>query len=228
MTHPHPRRRQRRAVGPVVDPAAGRPARPRRPSPRCASAASTPPSRSSSCASTPATWPTTSSPGSRTRACATALDTVAGADGADRRHADLLRVLQRPVQDLLRRPGHATRSPASRCSWARPAGTARHSLALEHAMRPLFAYLRAVVAPTAVFAASEDWGGGDATEPRLVERIDRAAGELADLVAQRAAGGSRPTRSPTPRRSRRCCAAPDRPRPVVSAARPNRPRRCFG
>jgi FMN reductase len=39
------------------------------------------------------------------------------------------------------------------------AGTARHSLALEHALRPLFAYLRAVVAPTAVFAASEDWGG---------------------------------------------------------------------
>ena len=27
-------------------------------------------------------------------------------------------------------------------------------------MRPLFAYLRAVVAPTAVFAAAEDWGAG--------------------------------------------------------------------
>ena len=36
-------------------------------------------------------------------------------------------------------------------------GTARHSLALEHALRPLFAYLRAVVVPTAVYAASEDW-----------------------------------------------------------------------
>ena len=34
-------------------------------------------------------------------------------------------------------------------------GTARHSLVLEHAMRPLFAYLRAVVVPTAVYAASE-------------------------------------------------------------------------
>src|SRR3954462_2773586 len=41
------------------------------------------------------------------------------------------------------------------------AGTARHSLALEFALRPLFAYLRAVVAPTAVFAASEDWAGGE-------------------------------------------------------------------
>ena len=47
------------------------------------------------------------------------------------------------------------------------AGTARHSLALEHALRPLFAYLRAVVAPTAVFAAAEDWAGaGDGDEPR--------------------------------------------------------------
>ena len=66
------------------------------------------------------------------------------------------------------------------------AGTARHSLALEHAMRPLFAYLHAVVVPTAVFAASEDWGGGgDATSPALAERVDRAAGELATLVSGR-------------------------------------------
>ncbi|MGZ4548568.1 MAG: FMN reductase [Blastococcus sp.] len=62
------------------------------------------------------------------------------------------------------------------------AGTARHSLALEHALRPLFAYLRAVVAPTAVFAASEDWAGGNAG---LHDRITRAAGELADLMAGR-------------------------------------------
>jgi FMN reductase len=75
------------------------------------------------------------------------------------------------------------------------AGTARHSLALEHALRPLFAYLRAVVVPTAVFAASEDWAGG----PELVERIDRAAGELADLVSQRpAAPRHDPFDDPTP------------------------------
>jgi FMN reductase len=62
-------------------------------------------------------------------------------------------------------------------------GTARHSLALEHALRPLFVYLRAVVVPTAVFAASEDWGSGDsARESSLAARIDRAAGELAGLM----------------------------------------------
>jgi FMN reductase len=57
-------------------------------------------------------------------------------------------------------------------------GTARHSLALEHAMRPMFAYLRAVVVPTGVFAAAEDWGDGSARS-RLSQRVDRAAGELA-------------------------------------------------
>ncbi|MFF4748286.1 FMN reductase [Streptomyces sp. NPDC002514] len=56
-------------------------------------------------------------------------------------------------------------------------GTARHSLVLEHALRPLFAYLKAVVVPTAVYAASEDWGGRG-----LAERIDRAAAELAALM----------------------------------------------
>jgi FMN reductase len=79
------------------------------------------------------------------------------------------------------------------------AGTARHSLALEHALRPLFAYLRTVVAPTAVFAATEDWGSGDATSLELVRRIGRAAGELADLVAQRpAAATTDPFASATP------------------------------
>ena len=68
---------------------------------------------------------------------------------------------------------------------AATAGTARHSLALEHAMRPLFAYLRAVVAPTAVFAAADDWGGGGDPGGALDGRIRRAAGELADLIAAR-------------------------------------------
>jgi FMN reductase len=70
------------------------------------------------------------------------------------------------------------------------AGTARHSLALEHAVRPLFAYLRSVVVPTSVFAATEDFGatgGGDASDdpPPLQVRVERAAAELADLVAAR-------------------------------------------
>ncbi|WP_408052832.1 CE1759 family FMN reductase, partial [Streptomyces sp. HO565] len=57
-------------------------------------------------------------------------------------------------------------------------GTARHSLVLEHALRPLFAYLKAVVVPTGVYAASEDWGAEG-----LDRRIERAAGELAALMS---------------------------------------------
>ncbi|GAB2453397.1 NAD(P)H-dependent oxidoreductase [Nocardioides hungaricus] len=57
------------------------------------------------------------------------------------------------------------------------AGTARHSLVLEHALRPLFSHLHAVVVPTGVFAASEDFG-----DVGLDARVDRAAGELAALL----------------------------------------------
>ncbi|MER7517104.1 FMN reductase [Streptomyces sp. NPDC126499] len=65
-------------------------------------------------------------------------------------------------------------------------GTARHSLVLDHALRPLFAYLRALVAPTAVYAASEDWGsGGDEYTEGLPARITRAGNEFADMVAAR-------------------------------------------
>ena len=70
---------------------------------------------------------------------------------------------------------------------AATAGTARHSLALEHALRPLFAYLRAVVVPTAVFAATEDFGHAG-----LQERIERAANELTEALV------GRPTRAATP------------------------------
>ncbi|MFF3659300.1 CE1759 family FMN reductase [Streptomyces olivochromogenes] len=73
-------------------------------------------------------------------------------------------------------------------------GTARHSLALEHALRPLFAYLRAIVVPTAVYAASEDWGGsGDPLTDTLPNRIVRAAGELARLMRGRPGAAARPT-----------------------------------
>jgi FMN reductase len=66
---------------------------------------------------------------------------------------------------------------------AATAGTSRHSLMLEHTMRPLFSYLRAVIVPTAVLAASEDWGSAGGVSGELSTRIARAAGQLGDLVA---------------------------------------------
>jgi FMN reductase len=64
-------------------------------------------------------------------------------------------------------------------------GSARHSLVIEHALRPLFAYLRATTTSTGVFAATEDWG----SPGELDARIERAGRELAVL-----AGGSGRTR----------------------------------
>ena len=65
-------------------------------------------------------------------------------------------------------------------------GTARHSLVLEHALRPLFTYLGADTVRTAVYAASEDWGrSGVPADGSLVQRIDRAARELAGAMSVR-------------------------------------------
>ncbi|KPC87334.1 oxidoreductase [Streptomyces sp. NRRL F-6602] len=71
-------------------------------------------------------------------------------------------------------------------------GTPRHALVLEHAMRPLFAYLRTVTVPTAVYAATDDWAASDdGLTPSLPGRIARAGGELAALVAPRTGAAAR-------------------------------------
>lgn len=70
---------------------------------------------------------------------------------------------------------------------AATAGTPRHLLVLDHALRPLFTYFRTVVVPTGVFAATEDFGGG-AGGDQLNGRIVRAAQELAALMVATATG----------------------------------------
>jgi FMN reductase len=81
---------------------------------------------------------------------------------------------------------------------AATAGTPRHSLVLDHAMRPLFSHLRAVVVPTGVFAATEDFG-----DPGLSDRITRAASELAALMVGTPTGvaGFAPDLAARPRHS---------------------------
>ena len=70
------------------------------------------------------------------------------------------------------------------------AGTARHSLAIDYAIRPLFAYLHAETVSTGVFAASSDWGGaGDDVAP-LAKRVEKGARELADAIARRDAASA--------------------------------------
>lgn len=69
---------------------------------------------------------------------------------------------------------------------AATAGTPRHSLMLDYAMRPLFTYLQAVVVPTGVFAATDDFGGPGTAA--LADRVSAAATELAALMVADTAG----------------------------------------
>lgn len=82
---------------------------------------------------------------------------------------------------------------------AATAGTARHSLVLDHALRPLLSYLRARIVPTGVFAATEDFGSTE-----LASRITRASAELADeMIGTNSAGAQfgGPSDLGAPRRS---------------------------
>ena len=64
-------------------------------------------------------------------------------------------------------------------------GTPRHSLALDYSVRPLFTYLRADVAATSVFAATDDWAGDTDRVNPLPARIRRAGRDLAEMMAAR-------------------------------------------
>lgn len=57
-------------------------------------------------------------------------------------------------------------------------GTSRHSLMIDTAMRPLFTYLKAQVAPSGVFAATDDFG----SDANLQPRIDKATAEFAQII----------------------------------------------
>lgn len=70
-------------------------------------------------------------------------------------------------------------------------GTARHSLVLEYALRPLFTHLGATPVGTAVFAASEDWGSAGEADQGLTARVRRAGTELAAEAGARVSGGPR-------------------------------------
>src|ERR1035437_3877772 len=128
-----------------------------------------------------------------------ALDAVLGADGLiavtpifSASYSGLFKLFF----DLVERDGFAGKPVLI----AATGGTVRHSLALEHALRPLFAYLNAAVVATAVYAATEDWGrSGVAAEDSLVERIDRAALELSVSMSVRGSAARRdPFADPVP------------------------------
>lgn len=60
-------------------------------------------------------------------------------------------------------------------------GTDRHSLVLEHALRPMLSYLHALVSPTGVYAATEDFGSQSEASP-LNQRIAKGASDFSRLL----------------------------------------------
>lgn len=80
------------------------------------------------------------------------------------------------------------------------AGTPRHSLAIDYAIRPMFAYLKSQIVPTSVFAAAADFGAdteGQADALPLSSRIRRAAAELAMMLRTAGAAAEATPRSST-------------------------------
>jgi len=66
-------------------------------------------------------------------------------------------------------------------------GSDRHALVVDHQLRPLFAFFRALTVPSAVYAAEPDFDGYTLRSPALLARIEEAAGQAALLLRQRRA-----------------------------------------
>lgn len=63
-------------------------------------------------------------------------------------------------------------------------GGDRHSLVVEHQLRPLFAFFEAFVTPTAIYASGRDFTDG-APSPAILGRVNQALGEAAMLINAR-------------------------------------------
>ena len=64
-------------------------------------------------------------------------------------------------------------------------GSERHSLVIDHSLRPLFGFFNAAVVPTGIYATERDFVDGQPSHTALLERIRRAAGEGHRLLAAR-------------------------------------------
>ncbi|AYD04356.1 FMN reductase [Neorhizobium sp. NCHU2750] len=63
-------------------------------------------------------------------------------------------------------------------------GGDRHSLVVEHQLRPLFAFFEAFVTPTAIYASGRDFIDGTAS-PAILGRVDQALREASLLIGAR-------------------------------------------
>jgi FMN reductase len=68
-------------------------------------------------------------------------------------------------------------------------GGDRHSLVVEHQLRPLFAFFEAFVTPTAIYATGRDFIDG-APSPAILGRVNQALGEASLLISARSSSAA--------------------------------------
>ncbi|MCV9940669.1 FMN reductase [Boseaceae bacterium BT-24-1] len=61
-------------------------------------------------------------------------------------------------------------------------GGQRHSLIIEHHLRPLFGFFEALTIPTGIYASEGDFTNGTITDPALSDRIDHAVNQLGAIL----------------------------------------------
>jgi FMN reductase len=81
--------------------------------------------------------------------------------------------------DLVQRPALAGKAAVLVAS----GGSALHSLVIEHQLRPLLGFFGVHTAPTGVYASDADYADGALANPTTADRIRKAAGEGARLLA---------------------------------------------
>ncbi|MFD9665065.1 FMN reductase [Rhodococcus sp. NPDC059968] len=69
-------------------------------------------------------------------------------------------------------------------------GSDRHALVLEHAMRPLFAFFQALVAPVGIYLSAGDFDGTTILNPEAYERIEVAVNDILPVAHAMAADES--------------------------------------
>jgi FMN reductase len=95
---------------------------------------------------------------------------------------------------------------------AATAGGERHTLVLEHAMRPLFGFFQALTVPVALFASAGDFDGTTLLNPRVFGRIETGLADVVDLLrarVRRAGAPGAPGAGPDSPGTRRTATATD-------------------
>jgi FMN reductase len=64
-------------------------------------------------------------------------------------------------------------------------GGHRHALIVEHQLRPLFGFFSALIVPTSIYASDHEFADGQIAERGVLDRVDLAASQLANLLDHR-------------------------------------------